>query len=30
MDVDRQTAEEALMKGNGHIKRAIQVLGGDI
>ena len=29
MDVDRQTAEEALMKGNGHIKRAIQV-GGDI
>ena len=30
MDVDRQTAEEALMKGNGHIKRAIHILGGDI
>ena len=30
MDVDRDTAEEALSKGDGHIKRAIQYLGGDV
>ncbi len=30
MNVDRSTAENALEKGNGHIKSAIQILGGEI
>lgn len=30
MDVDRETAEKALLKGDGHIKQAIQRLGGDV
>ena len=30
MNVDKETAEEALSKGDGHIKRAIQYLGGDV
>jgi len=30
MNVDRESAEVALSKGDGHIKRAIQYLGGDV
>ena len=30
MNVDRDTAEAALSNGDGHIKRAIQYLGGDV
>lgn len=30
MDVDKETAEGALINGDGHIKRAIQYLGGDV
>ena len=30
MNVDKETAEVALSKGDGHIKRAIQYLGGDV
>ena len=30
MNVDRNSAEDALERGNGHIKRAIQILGGEI
>ena len=30
MNVDKETAEGALINGDGHIKRAIQYLGGDV
>ena len=30
MNVDKEVAENALRNGSGHIKRAIQFLGGDI
>ena len=30
MNVDKETAEVALSNGDGHIKRAIQYLGGDV
>ena len=30
MNVDRNSAEGALEKANGHIKSAIQILGGEI